>query len=71
MLGRVQGDLLRIPQVARELGVSRTKAYQLITRAQDPLPSVRLGPRLTVVPRAALEAWIEGLTRAALEGTAR
>lgn len=47
--------LLRPPEVARLLGVSRSRAYELI--ASGVLPSVRIG-RSIRVPLAALRAWI-------------
>lgn len=54
-------EVLHVEEVARMLDISRTSAYEAITRGQ--LPSIRLGRRLRV-PRAALE-------RLLLEGTER
>jgi len=47
--------LLRAEEVARLLGIGRTKVYELIGRGE--LPVVRIG-RLVRVPRAELEQWI-------------
>ena len=47
--------LLKVPEVARLLRISRNLAYELVARGE--LPSVRLG-RVIRVPRQALEAWI-------------
>jgi excisionase family DNA binding protein len=47
--------LLDSRQVAHLLGISRTKAFQLI--AQGDLPVIRIG-RCVRVPRGLLEAWI-------------
>lgn len=48
--------LLRVPEVARLLGVSRTRAYVLVQRGE--LPAIRIGQSVRV-SRRALEAWIE------------
>ena len=47
---------LTVEEAARALGISRTLAYELVTRGE--LPSLRLGRRL-VVPRRALEALLD------------
>jgi excisionase family DNA binding protein len=44
---------LTLPETARALGVSRATVYRL-----PGLPTVKLGPRLTRVPVAALERWL-------------
>ena len=49
------GPLMRVDEVARELGVSASYAYRLIQSGA--LPSVRVGGRI-VVPRAAWTAWL-------------
>jgi prophage regulatory protein len=48
-------ELLRAHEVARLLGIGRSKTYELIARGE--LPSLRIG-RLVRVPRHALEQWI-------------
>ncbi len=48
-------ELLRVYEVARLLGIGRSKTYELIARGD--LPSLRIG-RLVRVPRHALEQWI-------------
>lgn len=47
--------LLRAEEVARLLGIGRSKTYELI--ASGELPSLRIG-RLVRVPRHALDRWI-------------
>lgn len=48
-------ELLRAEEVARILGIGRSKTYELIARGE--LPSLRIG-RLVRVPRHALDQWI-------------
>ena len=50
---------LTVEEAAELLGISRTLAYELVTRRE--LPSVRLGRRI-VVPRRALEALLDATT---------
>jgi excisionase family DNA binding protein len=47
---------LTVEEAARVLGISRTLAYDLVTRGE--LPVVRLGRRI-VVPRRALESLLD------------
>jgi len=47
--------LLKVPEAARLLRISRNLAYELVARGE--LPSVRLG-RVIRVPRRGLEEWI-------------
>jgi excisionase family DNA binding protein len=47
--------LLTVEEAAKQLGIGRTFAWQLVRRGD--LPIVRLG-RCVRVPRRALEAWI-------------
>ena len=51
--------LLRVADAARQLAVSRSQAYALIS--EGALPAVRLGQSLRI-PRAALVALIESTT---------
>lgn len=51
---------LTIEEAAALLGISRALAYELVKRGE--LPSLRLGRRV-VVPRKALEAFVEAATR--------
>ena len=46
-----------VDEVAKLLGISRTLAYELVSRKV--LPSIRLGRRI-VVPRKALEEFLGG-----------
>jgi excisionase family DNA binding protein len=55
-------DLLRVEEVARLLGIGRTKAFEMVARRE--LPVIRMG-RLVRVPRAALDAWIAERTELA------
>lgn len=48
--------LLRVDDAAQLLGISRAKAYQLVSSGR--LPSVKID-RTRRVPLAALERWIE------------
>jgi excisionase family DNA binding protein len=52
--------LIRIPDAARLLQISRSAAYALAQRGE--IPTVVLGPRAIRVPRAALQRWIEERT---------
>lgn len=53
--------MLRIEEVARRIGLSRSKTYSLITTGE--LPSVSIG-RSRRVRSADLDRWIDGLTGA-------
>jgi excisionase family DNA binding protein len=55
--------LVRIPEVARRLGIARGLAYQMARDGR--LPTVVLGKRAVRVPLARLEDWIEERTREA------
>jgi len=59
---RTSGNLmlLRAGEVAKALGLSRSKAYAMM--AAEVVPTVRFG-RSVRVPAAALEAWINANTR--------
>jgi excisionase family DNA binding protein len=48
--------LLSVPQVAKTLGIGRTKVYELI--ADEGLPVIRFG-RAVRVPVASLQRWVE------------
>lgn len=56
--------LLTIPEVARRLRISATRAYALA--AAGGISSVHLRGRRVQVPAAALAAWLDVLTEAAL-----
>ncbi len=51
--------LLRIEEVAKELGLGRTKVFELVAAGE--LPVVRIG-RAVRVPRAGLEVWVRERT---------
>lgn len=54
----MDGELLRVPELAQRLGVSRRVAYQLVARGVVP-GVVRVG-RAVYVRRRVLQAWLEG-----------
>ncbi len=47
---------LKVPEVAEELQVPRTRAYELIAKGE--LPAVRIGERTIRVHRAELEKFL-------------
>jgi excisionase family DNA binding protein len=57
--------LLRIPEVARTLGIARSLAYEMARDGR--LPTVHIGKAVRV-PRRRLEAWIEDRARAEADG---
>jgi len=57
--------LLDSRQVARLLGIGRTKTFQLMSQRQ--LPTVHIG-RCVRVPRSALIGWVESQTETGLDG---
>jgi excisionase family DNA binding protein len=61
--------LLTIREVARLIGVSVPRTYEMV--AAGVLPSVRLSARRLRVPRHALEAWIDEQTEKALAGVSQ
>lgn len=48
--------LMKPAEAARTLRISRSKLYALIDAGE--IPVIRLGPRCTRIPRAALERWV-------------
>lgn len=50
---------LNVPEVAKELGISKPMAYMLASRSD--FPSFRLGKRI-LVSRNALEAWLKNVS---------
>ena len=46
-----------VPELASALGISRTTAYQLVRT--EGFPAVKVSANRTVVPRAALDRWLE------------
>jgi excisionase family DNA binding protein len=57
-------DLLRIPDVAGILQISRASAWRLVWSGD--LPAVRISSRTVRVSRTALDAWIASRPAAAL-----
>jgi excisionase family DNA binding protein len=47
---------LKVPEVAEELGIPRTRAYELIQRGE--LPAVRIGERSIRVNRTELDRFL-------------
>lgn len=54
-------EMLTVEEARAVLRVGRRRFRQLL--ATGAIPSVRFGPRLRRVPRAALSAWIERATK--------
>ncbi len=48
---------MRVPEVAKVLGLSRQRVYEMISSGA--LPHTRVSSRSIRVPRLALEAWLE------------
>ena len=57
--------LLRVPEVARSLGIARSLAYEMARDGR--LPVIHIGKAVRV-PRRRLEAWIEERARAEEDG---
>lgn len=49
-------DLLRVRDVATELGVSRSRVYQLLRAGE--IPAVRVGGAIRI-PKGAWRAWLD------------
>ena len=49
-------EWLKVPEVAEELGIPRSRAYKLIQRGE--LPAVRIGERSIRVNRTELERFL-------------
>lgn len=45
-----------VPELAKVLGISRPKAYELVKR--DGFPSITVGKRI-IIPTSALERWLD------------
>lgn len=45
-----------VPELAKVLGISRPKAYELVKR--DGFPSIAVGKRI-IIPASALERWLD------------
>jgi excisionase family DNA binding protein len=63
----MEKEFLTVPEVARLLGTTVTRTYQLI--AQRRVPHVRRG-RSILVPRGALMQWLQEKTEEALRAVA-
>ena len=53
---QIERNWLRVPEVAEELNIPRTRAYELIQRGE--LPAVRVGERSIRVNRIELERFL-------------
>jgi excisionase family DNA binding protein len=60
--------LLRVPEVARTLGIARSLAYEMARDGR--LPTIHIGKAVRV-PRRRLEAWIEERAQAEVIGPSR
>ena len=54
-------EWLKVPEVAEQLNIPRSRAYDLIQRGE--LPAVRIGERSIRVNRAELERYLLGTRR--------
>lgn len=59
--------LLRVPEVARTLGIARSLAYEMARDGR--LPTIHIGKAVRI-PRRRLEAWIEERAQAEAVGLA-
>lgn len=48
---------LTVEEMAKQLGISRSVAYQLIK--EKGFPSIRVGERRVIIPVKSLERWLE------------
>lgn len=48
-----------VPELAKVLGISRPKAYELVKR--DGFPSITVGRRI-IIPTRALERWLDEMS---------
>jgi excisionase family DNA binding protein len=60
--------LLSLAEAAALLGISRTLCWELCRQQQ--LPNVRLGRKRLLIPRAALQSFVDEQTRTAIANTA-
>ena len=65
MVAQEPSMLLRIPEVARTLGIARSLAYEMARDGR--LPTVHIGKAVRI-PRRRLEAWIEDRAQAEATG---
>ena len=56
--GRAQSNLMNVPSVAKRLGISRTKVYQMIATGELPATVVRRIGRRTLIASCELDRWI-------------
>jgi excisionase family DNA binding protein len=68
-VGTVDGELLRVRDLAQRLGVSRRVAYELVARGV--VPGVVRAGRALYIRRRVLEAWLGGGGTAAAVGEKR
>lgn len=57
--------LLRVPEAAEMLSISRTQFYDTLLAPRGPIPCIRIGTCVRI-PAAALRAWVDEQTAAAL-----
>ncbi len=58
---------LSISEAAEQLGLCRAKVYEL-ANSDTSFPAIRLGEKRLVIPRQALEQWLENRVNERLEG---
>lgn len=54
------GPLLRLPSVAKQIGLSKSEIYRRIKAGTFPQP-LKLGARAVAWPAASVEAWVNSL----------
>ena len=58
--------ILRLPDVVRMTGISRSRIYVYMSRKADPFPrSIRLGPNMVGWRKSEVEAWLSARQRSA------
>ena len=58
--------ILRLPDVKRMTGISRSRIYVYMARGTDPFPrSIKLGPNMVGWRKSEVEAWLSSRQRSA------
>ena len=58
--------VLRLPDVVKMTGISRSRIYVYMARATDPFPrSIKLGPNMVGWRKSEVEAWLGSRQRSA------
>ncbi len=58
--------ILRLPNVVKLTGISRSRIYVYMDREADPFPrSIKLGPNMVGWRKSEIEAWLDARQRSA------